>query len=198
MYNWSIMGLSDLVIGQSVFDLSSQLFCSDSSQRYFLVSAPEESLLRKLPRTFEDDTVGPALSRGPASQLFSFPGSRRFSTCWQRVRLRLKISPSAPLTQMKAECPFQTNAMISSADSTNLPGMGVTPFTNYWHVSSVILDDLLAIAVWNDVAMLLTCSCRVSFFSFFFFFLSWWCFSMREKWRHQKLQHLVIIHIYRL
>lgn len=49
MYNWSIMGLSDLVIGQSVFDLSVQKFCSDSSQRYFLISELEETVLRKLP-----------------------------------------------------------------------------------------------------------------------------------------------------
>lgn len=48
MYNWSIMGLSDLVIGQSVFDLSVQIFCSDSAQRYFLLSEPEETVLRKL------------------------------------------------------------------------------------------------------------------------------------------------------
>lgn len=127
---------------------------------------------------------------GSASELFSFSGSRRFSTCWQRARLQLKISPSAPLTQMKAECPFQTNAMISSADSTNLPGMGVTPFSNYSHVSSVILDDLLAVAVWREVTMLLTCSYCV------FLFLR--CFSVTGKWRHRKIQHLVIIHIYRL
>lgn len=194
MYNWSIMGLSDLVIEQSVSDLSVQIFCSDSPLRYILVSVLEETVLRKLSRCSRMTPSDHQASRsdGSASQLFSFSGSRRFSTCWQRVRLRLKISPSAPLTRMKAECPFQTNAMISSADSTNLPGMRVTQFTNYSHVSSVIPDDLLAIAVWKDVTMLLTCSCRD--FSFFFS----WCFSMKEKQRHQKLQHLVIIHIYRL
>lgn len=68
-----------------------------------------------------------AFSAVLTSVLLLFSGSQPFSTCWQRVRLQQKISPSAPLTQMKAECPFQMNAMISSANSTNLPGMGSHP-----------------------------------------------------------------------
>lgn len=58
MYNWSIMGLSDLVIGQSVFDLSIQTFCSDSSQSSFCLRAGGNSVA-EVAAVFEDDTVRP-------------------------------------------------------------------------------------------------------------------------------------------
>lgn len=59
MYNWSIMGLSDLVIGQSVFDLSVQIFCSDSSQRHFFCLCAGGNSVAAVAAGSEDDTVRP-------------------------------------------------------------------------------------------------------------------------------------------
>lgn len=100
------------------------------------------------------------------SLLFFFLGSQPFSTYWQRVKLQLRISPSAPLTQMKAECPFQMNATISCANSTSLSGMGS-------HCSRIIhTSDLGSLpnmyrppqvyttATWEDTDMFLTLSCQ--------------------------------------
>lgn len=181
MYNWSIMGLSDLVIGQSVFfGVSVQTFCSDSWQRPCFcwssrgVWGRHRRALMALPHSrfhFQEVDVFQRADKEPGCG-GKFPLLHHWPKWKQSAHSRPTLWFPLPIPQT---CQVWG-------------GGGVTPFTNYWHVSSAILDDLLAVAVWKDAAMLLTCSCSV--------FLM--CFSGKEKWRHQKLQHLVIIHIYRL
>lgn len=99
-----------------------------------------------------------SLLDGLTSVLYLFSGSQPFSMCWQRVRPQQKISPSAPLTQMKAECPFQMNAMISSANSTNQPGMG-SRRSRLIHTSDLQRLMVPLLQPWKKhITMLLTCS----------------------------------------
>lgn len=191
MYNWSIMGLSDLVIGQSVFWCRRPNILLWFAAETWSWTSAGGSGAAGVAAEPEDDTTGPWWLFLTA--VFIFRKSTFFNVLTKSQAAAenfpfCTIDPNesrVPIPDQRYDflCRFHKPARYE----------GVTPFTNHSHVSSVILDDLLAAAVWKDVAMLLTCSCCV--FLLFFFV---WCFSGKEKWRHQKLQHLVIIHIYGL
>lgn len=53
----------------------------------------------------------------------STAGNPPFSMCWPKVRLLQRTSPSARSTQMRAGCLSQMSALISSASTTNQPGV---------------------------------------------------------------------------
>lgn len=177
MYNWSIMGLSDLVIGQSVFDLSVQIFCSDSWQRYFLISELEETVLRKLPWRLRMSrrTTGPwARWWIGLTAVFIFRKSTFFNvlTKSQAAAENFPFCTIDP-NESRVPIPDQRYDFLCRFHKPARYG-GVTPFTNYSHVGSVILDDLLAVAAWKDVTMLLTCSCQVFSPLFMMFFVFLW------------------------
>lgn len=91
-----------------------------------------------------------------------FSGSQPFSTRWQRVKLQQNISPSAPLTQMKAECLLLLmNAMIFSANPASpgqVWGLTIHTLVTLHFVLAVTGHKMTAAGMWNTT-MLTTRRC---------------------------------------
>lgn len=152
VYNCTIMGLSDLVIGLSIFfpgkkNCQSCISCSriTSSNHQALYS----STLRWVGLTavfiFRKSTFFNVLTKSQAA-------AENFPFC--------TIDPNESRVPIPDECydflcQFHKPARY-----------GVTSFPYYTHIRSVVTDGLLDISEREQVAMLLTCSCQFCMMSF--------------------------------